>query len=215
MGTPTTGARPMTIGAVDQHIEGEGAPSSLPRPAARSGEWASEAGAQGHEDHHPVEEQDREAAQEAELLGQGREDEVGLFLGQEVELALRAQAIALAEEAAGAQGDLGLQDVVARCRRDRFPGRGRSAPVCAGSRAARTSRSAGPRATDAGDPGQDDLPGEPGQEHRSPPPVRAISDGGAEVGLVRDQHHRRADGWRAGTEELPVTAWRSSAETPW
>jgi hypothetical protein len=71
---------------------------------------------------HAVEEQHAEAADEAELLGQGGEDEVGLLFGQEVQLALRAQAKALAQKAAGAQGDLGLQDVVAVAGRVASPG---------------------------------------------------------------------------------------------
>ncbi len=57
------------------------------------------------------------AADEAPLLGEHREDEVGVLLGQEVELVLRAVQVALAAEHARADGDLRLDDVVAGAER--------------------------------------------------------------------------------------------------
>ena len=60
-----------------------------------------------------VEQQDADAADEAVLLAEGGEDEVGVGNGQEVALGLGALVGALAPETAGADGDLGLQDLVA------------------------------------------------------------------------------------------------------
>src|SRR3546814_10230525 len=54
----------------------------------------------------------------AEFLRQHGEDEIGLLLGQEVQMALRAVQEPLAEHAAGAQRDLRLEDEIGRasCR---------------------------------------------------------------------------------------------------
>ncbi len=70
-------------------------------------------GTQGDQDHRAEQGQDAEAAEEAELLGHGGEDEVGVLLGQEVELALGAQAEAFPQQAARTERDLALQDVIA------------------------------------------------------------------------------------------------------
>ena len=56
-------------------------------------------------------------ADEAELLGQRGEDEVGVLLGQEVQPRLGALHVAAAGEAARAHGDLRLGDVVAGAER--------------------------------------------------------------------------------------------------
>ena len=58
-----------------------------------------------------------ERADEADLLGQHGEDEVGLLLRQEAQLALRALQEALAPDAARAERDLRLDDVVAGAER--------------------------------------------------------------------------------------------------
>ena len=58
-----------------------------------------------------------QAADEAEFLADHGEDEVGLFFRQEVEMALGALQEALAPHAAGAQGDVRLDDVVAGAER--------------------------------------------------------------------------------------------------
>ena len=52
-------------------------------------------------------------AEESELLSEHREDEVGVALGDEVELRLRALLESLAGQAAGPDRDLGLLQVVA------------------------------------------------------------------------------------------------------
>jgi hypothetical protein len=74
-------------GAVDEHIDGERRGHASRRQPTKVA-VAHKGGAQGHEDGHRIEDQHHHAAHEAELFGQGRENEVGLFLRQEVELAL-------------------------------------------------------------------------------------------------------------------------------
>ena len=97
---------------VDQHAQGEGHGHARGRQS-REVAVSERGGAKGDEDHRRIEQQHHDAADEAELLGQGGEDEVGALLRQEVELALGAQAEALAHQPAGAERDLGLDDVVA------------------------------------------------------------------------------------------------------
>ena len=65
-------------------------------------------------DHHTEKGQDDYGTDEAELLANGAEDEVGVLLGHVFELRLCAVKEAFAQQAAGADGDLGLVDVVAR-----------------------------------------------------------------------------------------------------
>ena len=57
--------------------------------------------------------QDEDDAEEPPLLGDDRQNEVRVLDGQETQLALRAAAESLAREAARADGDLGLADLVA------------------------------------------------------------------------------------------------------
>ena len=70
--------------------------------------------AQSDQDNGDVAGQHGERADEPELFGHGGEDEVRVSLGQELQLALTAQAVPLAHYAARAEGNLGLDDVVAR-----------------------------------------------------------------------------------------------------
>jgi len=56
-------------------------------------------------DHQRVEREEAEAADEAELLGQGREDKIGLFFRQEAQIALAAVEKTSAEETARAECD--------------------------------------------------------------------------------------------------------------
>ena len=65
----------------------------------------------------PYSEQNQQLAEQAELLADDREDEVGRALRQEFELRLAAVHVALAEHAARADGDLRLDDVVAGAER--------------------------------------------------------------------------------------------------
>ena len=67
------------------------------------------------------------AADQAPFLGHRREDEIGMALGQIVEMALRAVEEALAEDAARSDRDLRLGDVIAGAERVAFRDRGRSA----------------------------------------------------------------------------------------
>ncbi len=59
----------------------------------------------------------QQAADEAELLGQHGEDEIGVFLRQEIKLVLRALQVALADQPARTDGDHRLQDVIAGAQR--------------------------------------------------------------------------------------------------
>ncbi len=108
--------QPHHHGDVDEDVEEDRAgqaerqqPAEMVAAAQRDGEAVAE------DDH--VDEDHPEPAQQAELLGQHGEDEVGLLLGQEVEVALRALQEAAAGDAAGAERDLRLQDVVAGAQR--------------------------------------------------------------------------------------------------
>src|SRR6185437_7147461 len=64
-----------------------------------------------------VEREQQQAAHEAPFLGQHGEDEVGVLLRQEGEMRLAPLHEALAENAARADGDLGLQAVIAGAER--------------------------------------------------------------------------------------------------
>src|SRR5690349_21593891 len=79
------------------------------------------AAAQGyHEpigDHQRVEREQADAADKAELLGQGREDEICLFFRQEAQMALAAVEKTSAEETARAERDFRLQNVVTGAQR--------------------------------------------------------------------------------------------------
>src|SRR5690606_9384415 len=61
--------------------------------------------------------QQRESADQPELLREHRKDEVGLSLRQEVEVALSTFEKSLAEDTSRPKGDLGLHDVVAGAER--------------------------------------------------------------------------------------------------
>src|SRR6202162_5764482 len=67
----------------------------------------------GAADDEHVQHEQQQQAEEAELLADDGEDEVGGALGEEFELCLAAVHPALAEHAAGADRDLRLDDVVA------------------------------------------------------------------------------------------------------
>jgi hypothetical protein len=71
----------------------------------------------GAADDEQVQQHQHDQPEQAELLADHREDEVGVALGQVVELRLRTLHPALAEHAARADGDLRLDDVVARAER--------------------------------------------------------------------------------------------------
>ena len=73
---------------------------------------ATTAGVQHPPGDHAEEGEHADGADEAELLGHGGEDEVGLLLGHVAEIRLRPVPDARAEEAARADGVLGLLRVV-------------------------------------------------------------------------------------------------------
>ena len=92
----------------------------IPTPAAtRRPNWvlARRADRQQMEQDQAVDRQQPERADQAELLGQHREDEIRVHLRHEVEMDLRPVQKALAENAAGAERDLGLGDVEAGAER--------------------------------------------------------------------------------------------------
>ena len=72
---------------------------------------------QGPADHHRVEGQDEELAEQAEFLADDGEDEIGRAFRQELELCLAAVHVALAEDSARANRDLRLDDVIAGAQR--------------------------------------------------------------------------------------------------
>ena len=147
--------------------------------------------------------QDGEGTDETELLGHRREDEISVFFGQEFQLALAAQAEPLAQEAAGAQGDLGLHDVIARARRIGLRVQEGQHPVAlilvhAEHHIGRNQRHGG------GAHSSDDLPAQPRHEHDGRA-GQADQHGRAQVRLVRHQQEGQADdGDRI--DQLPVEA---------
>jgi hypothetical protein len=68
-------------------------------------------------DEQGVEEDQQTIAEQAPFFGKNREDEVGVFFRDELEVGLGAVQVALAESAAGADGDGRLDDVVAGTER--------------------------------------------------------------------------------------------------
>src|SRR3546814_130478 len=88
-----------------------------------------------------VKAQQGEAADQPEFLGQHGKDEVGLFLGQEVELALGALHEALAGERPGTEADHRLQRVVAGAQRIVLRVQERSEERRVGKECVRTCRS--------------------------------------------------------------------------
>ena len=68
---------------------------------------------QAARDDEQVQRQQRQHAEQSEFLAHDREDEIRITLGKEFELCLRAVGPAFAKQSPGADGDLGLDDVVA------------------------------------------------------------------------------------------------------
>src|SRR5437868_15217119 len=63
-------------------------------------------------DHQRIEREQADAADKAELFGQGREDEIGLLFREEAQMALAAVEKASAEKTARAERDFRLQNVI-------------------------------------------------------------------------------------------------------
>ena len=112
-------------------------PSSVVRPVASSvsnGRVGPQGDAQAGADHQDVGAQDRGGAEQAELLADGGEDEVGLDLG---DAGRGAEADAGAGDAAVGEGEGRLDDLEAlglgdrpRVRARSRPGRGRGRTAC-------------------------------------------------------------------------------------
>src|SRR5205807_5336816 len=68
-------------------------------------------------DHQRIEREQADAANKAELFGQGREDEIGLLFRQEAQMALAAVEKASAEKTARAERDFRLQNVITGAER--------------------------------------------------------------------------------------------------
>ena len=159
--------------------------------------------AQGDQDDGDIAGDHGEGADETELFGDCGEDEVGVFLGQEFKLALAAEAIALAQQTARAEGDLGLHDVIARARRIAFRiEEGQHAVALIAVHAEHDIEGHGDRRRyrHAGD----DLPAQSRHEHHGRA-GQADQHGGAQVGLVRYQDEGKAD-HTGRDQQLPVEA---------
>ncbi len=138
-------------------------------------------------DEQRIEHEQRDVADEAELLRIHREDEVGVPLRDELEVRLRAVQPALAGEAARAHGDRGLDDVVAGAERIARRVEQREDPaalVVVQERPQQRQRGGA-----GGGDGADHPPAHPGEENDEEP-RRADEPRGAEVGLAQDQAER-------------------------
>src|SRR5450830_1804450 len=135
-------------------------------------------------------EKDRDA-HEPPLLGERREDEVGVADGQETEPALGSLLPALAEDAARADRDSGLPDLVARAPRGEVRIEERADPVLLVvlQEEPRPSDGERRRHDEDGPP----APGEAAEEERREE-ERQIRERDAEVRLQHDENHRHSDG---------------------
>ena len=146
-----------------------------------------------------VEQQQHDVADQAEFLGVHREDEVGVALGDEIEVRLRAVQPALAGDAAGADRDGRLDGVVAGAERVLRRVEQREHALALVVVQQRPQRAAGsPTPSDA--EAADDAPAEAGEEDDEEA-GRADQHRGAEVGLAHDQRHRHASSI-AGHDEV-------------
>src|SRR5204863_6631802 len=96
---------------VDQHVKDEERHQAdhQERSSSVAGMFGE---AEGLDDQEEVEPEDDDHADEPPLFSEDGEDEVGVAGGDEAELSLRAALEALAVDAAGADGNLGLRDLV-------------------------------------------------------------------------------------------------------
>src|SRR5450759_3132579 len=135
-------------------------------------------------------EKDRDA-HEPPLLGERREDEVGVADGQETEPALGSLLPALAEDAARADRDSGLPDLVARAPRGEVRIEERADPVLLVilQEEPRPSDGERRRHDEDGPP----APWEAAEEARREE-ERQVRESDAEVRLQHDENHRHADG---------------------
>src|SRR5208337_3569693 len=101
---------------IDEHIHEE-AQCDGPPGQARKGVLSLHREVQRPPDHDAVQNQQHQAGQQTEFLADDRKDEVGGPLRQKLQLRLASHHVALAEHAAGADRDLGLDDVVAGAQR--------------------------------------------------------------------------------------------------
>src|SRR5450756_782765 len=167
---------------VEDEQDDENRPAAVARvPREREGACDEEA----------VEREKDRDAHEPPLLGERREDEVGVADGQETEPALGSLLPALAEDAARADRDSGLPDLVARAPRGEVRIEERADPVLLVvlQEEPRPSDGERPRHDEDGPP----APGEAAEEERREE-ERQIRERDAEVRLQHDENHRHADG---------------------
>src|SRR3981081_920831 len=107
---------PHDHGGVDEDVE-EHHGGDAQRHQAAEMVLAAQRDREAPDQHQGEQAEQHEGARHAPLLDEGGEDEVGLLLGQEVQRRLGALQETLAERAPGADGDLGLGDVVAGAQR--------------------------------------------------------------------------------------------------
>src|SRR5690606_13243539 len=151
-------------------------------------------------------------AQQSELLGQHRQDEVGVALRNEVELRLRPVQPALALYAAGTDGDLRLDDVVA--------GSGRIAVgVEEGQDAVLLVRHGDEdppgrrRQYQGAGPGEDQLPGDTSQQDDEHP---GHHDHQRRASVILHQHqpHRQQDNRGTYQQILEARRQRTTGQIP-
>ena len=129
-------------------------------------------------------------AGEAALLGEGREDEVGVPDGEEAEPALGPLLPALADDAAGADGDPRLADLVAGAA-------GREVGVEEGADAVLLvvlqDEPRGARGEDAREEERRPEPARKAAQEEGPEEEGGVGESHAEVGLEEDEAHREGD----------------------
>ena len=143
-GSPVTGMMPRVIPMFSKAWKANQAttPVATSRPNRSDG---AERRSAGPPEHHPEQQEISRGADEAELLPRDREDEVGLLLGDEAALGLRAVEQALAGQPAGADRDARLLGVVADAARvERRVGEGGEAGRSGTARACRPATATTP-----------------------------------------------------------------------
>ena len=116
-GMPVTGMIPIVMPDVLEHLEHEHRQHPDADRACRAGRGPAGPFARSASTITPNSTSTSAAADEAELLPDGREDEVGLLLGHVAAVGLRPVEEALAGEAALADGGLGVVDLAGGLRR--------------------------------------------------------------------------------------------------
>ena len=159
---------------------------------------AAECCVEGHGDHGEEHADQHQRARETELLGDDGEHEIGLFFGQEIKLVLGAVQETLAPEAAGAERDFRLDDIIARAQRIAAGMQeGEDALFLVAVQMVINER--------GGDGDDSDHDGEFPPAHACAEQDGAADghgdDGGAEIGFLEDQDRRGEDGEQRWDQE--------------